>query len=146
MKLIIVDSEWNVPSDELIEYVQEKIDPTDSQGSGYGIAPIGHVVTVVGATGVPVDVSFTLEFDSGVTWDSVKSDVESAIHEYFDELIQSWSDSDGVVVRIKQIETKILNVSGVVDITNTALNGESENLTLNDDEIPILGAVTNGTD
>ena len=42
VKIVLVDSEWSVPSSELVEEVQEAIDPVGTQGTGVGLAPIGH--------------------------------------------------------------------------------------------------------
>ena len=50
VKLTILSSDYDVPSAELIQQVQEKIDPTENTGKGYGIAPIGHKVTVDGVS------------------------------------------------------------------------------------------------
>ncbi len=110
-----------------------------------GTAPIGHAVNVQGATGAAIDVSFTLTFDTGVTWSSVQGAVKAAIQSYFDELVHTWADVDSLVVRISQIETKILNVAGVIDITGTRINGRTANISLASDTIPVLGVVTNGT-
>lgn len=144
VKIIAVDSEWGVPSAELIQSVQEAVDPTGTQGQGAGLAPIGHVVTVTGVTGTNINVSFSLTFDTGVTWASVQDAVKAAIRSYFDELVHTWADTDGLIVRVSQIETKILNVSGVIDITGTKINGGAANISLDADAIPVLGVVTNG--
>lgn len=145
VKIITVDSEWGVPSADLVQSVQEAVDPVGTQGAGVGLAPIGHVVTVVGVTGKNVDVSFALTFDTGVTWASVQNDVKAAIRSYFDELAHTWADTDSLVVRVSQIETKVLNVAGVIDITGTKINGGTANIPLTPDAIPVLGVVTNGT-
>ena len=145
VKIIAVDSEWGVPSADLVQSVQEAVDPVGTQGAGVGLAPIGHVVTVVGVTGKNVDVSFTLTFDTGVTWASAQNDVKAAIRSYFDELAHTWADTDSLVVRVSQIETKVLNVAGVIDITGTKINGGTANIPLTPDAIPVLGVVTNGT-
>ena len=65
VKIVLVDSEWGVPSSELVKQVQEAIDPVNTQGTGVGLAPIGHVVTVAGVTGSKIDVSFNLTFEGG---------------------------------------------------------------------------------
>lgn len=140
-----VDSEWTVPSAVLVQSVQTQVDPTANQGEGMGTAPIGHAVNVQGATGATIDVSFTLAFDTGVTWSGVQGDVKAAIQTYFDELVHTWADVDSLVVRISQIETKILNVAGIIDITGTRINGGTANISLASDTIPVLGVVTNGT-
>lgn len=145
VKIIIVDSEWAVPSDELVQSVQEAIDPVGTQGEGVGLAPIGHVVTVEGVTGTTIDVSFTLTFDTGITWADVQSAATAAIQDYFDELAQTWETANGLIVRVSQIETKVLNVPGVIDITGTTINGGTANISLPLNAIPVLGVVTNGT-
>lgn len=144
VKVIIVDSEGGVPSDALVLSVQEAVDPVGTQGTGMGLAPIGHVVTVAGVTGATINVSFTLTFDTGVTWSSVQTAVKAAIQAYFDELVGTWADTDGLVVRISQIETKVLNVAGVIDIAGTTINGGTANVALSSNAIPVLGVVTNG--
>lgn len=140
-----VDSEWTVPSLELVQSVQTEVDPTVNSGEGLGIAPIGHVVTVKGATGTTIDVSFALTFDTGVTWASVQGAVKASIQSYFDELVRTWADVDSLVVRISQVETKVLNVAGIIDITGTTINGGTANISLASDAIPVLGVVTNAT-
>lgn len=145
VKVIIVNSEGGVPSTDLVTSVQEAVDPVGTSGTGMGLAPIGHVVTVEGVTGTAISVSFALTFDSGVTWASVQEAVKAAIQTYFDELIETWADTDGLVVRVSQIETKVLNVSGVIDITGTTINGGTANVTLASNAIPVLGVVTNAT-
>lgn len=140
-----VDSEWTVPSLELVQSVQTEVDPTVNNGEGLGIAPIGHVVTVKGATGTTIDVSFALTFDTGVTWASVQGAVKASIQSYFDELVRTWADVDSLVVRISQIETKVLNVAGIIDITGTTINGGTANISLASDAVPVLGVVTNAT-
>lgn len=46
VKLTILDSEFGVPTDTLIDTVQTTVDPEANAGEGYGLAPIGHVVRV----------------------------------------------------------------------------------------------------
>ena len=48
VKLVVLDSEYKKPTTELIDLVQTTIDPIQNQGTGLGLAPVGHVVTVTG--------------------------------------------------------------------------------------------------
>lgn len=144
VKVVVVDSEWGVPSPDLVQSVQEAVDPVWTQGTGVGLAPIGHVVTVAGVQGTTINVSFSLTFDTGASWASVQTAVKAAIQSYFDELIHTWADTDSLIVRVSQIETKVLNVAGVIDITGTKINGQTANISLDADAIPVLGVVTNG--
>ena len=65
------------------------------------------------------------------------SGIDEAISNYLLELRKSWADNPYLVVRISQIETRLLNIKGIVDIANTKLNGASENLTLGKYEVPM---------
>ena len=58
VKIVFVNSDWGIPSSDLVNSVQTAVDPVQNQGVGDGIAPIGHVVTVEGVTGTTINVSF----------------------------------------------------------------------------------------
>lgn len=142
VKLTILNSEFDPASQTLIDYVQNAIDPTQD-GTGIGIAPIGHIVTVNTASAVTVDISTSITFDEGYSWSTLQTAITEAVEEYFLSLRTGWANESHTVVRISQIETKIMNITGVVDITGTTLNGSSDNLTLGTYEIPDLGVISN---
>lgn len=124
-------------SDTLIKTVQQTIDPDEYAGEGYGVAPIGHIVKVKSAEKIEVTVKTNITFDAGYGWSNLQSSIDEAISNYLLELRKSWADNPYLVVRISQIETRLLNIKGIVDIANTKLNGASENLTLGKYEVPM---------
>jgi uncharacterized phage protein gp47/JayE len=130
VKLIITDSRHRAPTPALVAEVQEAFDPPPN-GRGAGLAPIGHVVTVEGAVSVPVDVSATLDYEPGYDWGAVSAAVYGRLDAYYDELSKAWG-AGGVVVRVTQIESRVLGVDGVRDITGTQINGVPANLDLGD--------------
>lgn len=143
VKLVIIDSEFKAPSEVLINQVQTAIDPLQNAGEGVGIAPIGHVVRVEGVQKEQVDVSFSLYYQHDWNWEAVESYVTQALNDYFLELAQTWADQEeALVVRISQIESRLLNITGILDISNTQINGEDSNFTLQLDHIPNLGTIT----
>lgn len=142
VKIIIINSNMDKASDVLVSTVQNAVDPTP-QGTGAGIAPIGHTVTVVSCDEVPVNVSTSCVLEDGYTWDSIKDQVTTAFEEYLLEIRKNWEDNDASVVRISQLENRILGIDGVIDVLNTIINGVEQNLTLGFSEIPVLEAVTN---
>lgn len=135
--LTILNSDFDVASDTLIKTVQQTIDPDEYAGEGYGLAPIGHIVKVKSAEKIEVTVKTNITFDVGYGWSNLQSSIDEAISNYLLELRKSWADSPYLVVRISQIETRLLNIKGIVDIANTKLNGASENLTLGKYEVPM---------
>lgn len=137
----VLDSAFNTASSALIERVKETLDPSDSAGEGAGLAPIGHVVTVQSAVGVAINVSTNITFEAGYGWDNMQSAIEGAVSDYLLELRKKWADGNSLTVRISQIETRILDLAGVVDIADTTLNGAAANITLGENEVPVLGEV-----
>ena len=78
------------------------------------------------------------------SWENVRQDVEAVVERYFRELRSKWSGDD-VVVRISQIEARLLEIEGIIDVQGTKLNGSSTNLYLTDEQVPVLVGVTNET-
>lgn len=142
VKIVLLDSSFNKPSDTMVKTVQEALDPTEKKGEGYGIAPIGHVVNVVGAQQVKINIMVKIVYMRGYNFEKIKNDVEDAINEYFAELRKEWSDSDSTIIRIGKIETLFLNLDGVADVTKIYINGITENYTIRGDEIPVLSEVS----
>lgn len=135
----VLDSEYNTASAALVERVKETLDPAENTGEGMGVLPIGHVVTVQSTEGVEVSITANITFDEGFGWDNLGSAIENAVSEYLLELRKSWQNTGSIVVRISQIETHILGIKGIIDITDTALNGEPANLALGAYEVPVFG-------
>lgn len=140
--LTILNSEFDVASDTLIKTVQQTIDPDEYAGEGQGVAPIGHIVSVKSAEKIEVTVKTNIIFDVGYGWSNLQNSIDEAISNYLLELRKSWADNPYLVVRVSQIETRLLNIKGIVDIANTKLNGISENLTLGKYEVPMFGGAS----
>lgn len=136
VKLIITNSQGGVPTSSLVNDVQEAVDPNQDQ-QGLGIAPIGHIVTVEGAVARNITVSATFTLESGVDPTDIQDSVNNIVDNYFKSLSTNWDKEDNLIVRISQLETRLLGVAGVLDITNTRMNNSSSNLSLESNEIPV---------
>lgn len=143
VKCMILNSADGVPDASIVRAVQEKIDPTQD-GTGVGLAPIGHVVTITGATAQEINVAVSLEYDSGYSWEDVSASVRDAIERHLADLRKDWQNTDKIAVRKSQIESLCLNITGVADVLSVLLNGASANVTVPGEKIPVLGGVTNG--
>ncbi|MBD8499972.1 baseplate J/gp47 family protein [Paenibacillus arenosi] len=141
VKCTIITSEHNVPDPALVTQVQTFVDPTVSSGLGNGLAPIGHKVTIAAVVNTLVNVTTRVTLQQGVTVGQVQADIEKAIRDYLLGLCKSWKDENQLVVRIAQIDARLLTVTGVEDVMDTKLNGAVSNITLGTDDIPKLGTV-----
>jgi len=151
VKIVFSNSQYQKPSDVLADAVQTAIDPVQNQGMGLGVVPIGHVVTVEGVENMVIDIGMQLAFEAGWGWDEVEPFVTTAIDEYFGALAAEWDnvnwreDADATLVaRINQIQTRILAVVGILDITNFTFDGSNQNIALPVNSIPVRGSVVNG--
>lgn len=146
VKIVILDSTYGVPSKELVEEVQTAVDPEQNQGAGIGMAPIGHVVTVVGAKETKINVTTTITYKSGYSFDQLKTELESALETYLlglrSALKEDWTEETQIIVRVSQVEARFLMVEGVQDIANTQINGSQSNLILEKDFVPTRGEIS----
>lgn len=140
--LTIINSEFGAASETLVQKVQTTMDPEVNAGEGYGLAPMGHVVKVESAKERKVTVKATLIFEPGYGWNNLQGLLEEAVSDYLLELRKEWADTFYLVVRISQIDTRLLNVQGVLDVQNTSINGVMSNLSLEKYEIPVPGGVS----
>lgn len=142
VRLVIQDSEFKTPSDTFIDELQELIDPMPVQGSGEGIAPIGHIVSVEGVKTQKVNVSANFELQEGYTFEELKEKIEAAISQYFDELNENWEDEDVNILNARVVVAG-MSVVGVKNITDVKFDGVSGNLIINGDYIAKLKDLIN---
>ena len=137
----ILDTTFAKASTELIRQVQEKIDPL--HGEGYGLAPIGHTVLVGAPNEKEITISGQFSFASGYSFSALESQIKEVMEKYMLELRKDWA-KENAVIRHVQVTARLLAIEGVVDIKNTKINGSADNLSLADDEIPILKIISEG--
>lgn len=143
IKLVIIDSNKQVPSSDLISEVQTYIDPLgDTWGLGYGAAPFGAFTTITGATEKNIDVSFTVVKDTNYSDEQRLINIQASINAY----LKTIAFVDNSIVSYAKIGDAILNSAGVLDYSNLTINDGTSNIALSLTsslcEIPTLGAVT----
>lgn len=147
VKIVFMTTEYKPPTADFIAAVQEQIDPVPFNGQGVGIAPIGHTVTVEGVQNSAIAIAMKLTAEQPA--ESYQTEIEGVIDAYFEELNVTWPETKidrsdrisntGLTVRIAQIESRILNITGVIDVENLTLNSSDENLVLGVDELAVRG-------
>lgn len=154
VKISFIDSSFNAPSSTLIQEVQKAVDPhynDEYAGMGLGTAPIGHVVTVVGATEFKVDIVASIELEQGYTLQQIQPSIKDSIEEYFLNLRKNWKKADdlnnySVEIIIARVRSAILNTIGVKNITDCTLNDDTVDIVLTEDstlqQLPVTGDIT----
>ena len=152
VKVVFSTSENKIPSAQFVSEVQEMLDPVPYAQNGVGIAPIGHRVTVEAVGTSAVDIGLNIKFLGEETWETSIADITATIQAYFDELNAAWQDTlvvstskyedRGIVVRISQIESRLLARPYCSDISHTTLNGAEENIELDSADLATIGKIT----
>ncbi len=154
VKIAFIDSSFNVPSSTLISNVQQAVDPhynDEYAGMGLGMAPIGHVVTIVGATSLEINVNADVEYKTGYSSQAVNPNIKTNLENYFLELRKEWDQADNLnnyslkVIMVRVISV-ILNTSGVENVISCKMNNETNDIVLTEtktlQQVPVIGDVT----
>lgn len=151
VKLILMSTDVKNPTvgSTKITEIKEAIDPTENKGKGYGLAPIGHTVTVESVEEEEINVSLKIKLSSGADVDTAKAQIEKQIKKYFSSLAEKWQDGGDITVRLAYLQYLILDeCKQIVDITETTISGEEErpedekdnpNYDVKDNKLPKLG-------
>lgn len=149
VKLVIIDSNGQPASPELVSAVQEYIDPIGEEredgsytkwGCGYGEAPVGAFCTVVAANEIPIKVEVEVIFEPD-------TDINTVINEFKYEMIDRFSsialDDESRVVSVAKVGYVLLGIPGVRDYRTSTLmlNGSQENINLEEDDVAVFDEV-----
>lgn len=146
VKLVILDNTLNLPTKTLIAEVQNTIDPVDNSALGYGLAPIGHKVTVVAPDLLNISVNIDVVSDNKVSKDVLNNAIKNSINNYFISLRKSWDKSSNnhydLTVYRSQILAVVLQTEHVVNAELPKLNGNESDIELtfnnNTSQLPVI--------
>lgn len=137
-------------SEDLIKDLQAQIDPGE-EGTGLGIAPIFHKVSVVTPTEITVPISFDLTVLNGYTIGQLEPLINQKLEDLFEQLRRSWGTLDmmqhtyEVTLYMSRIIVSISTIVGVANVSNVKINGVASDLTFIEtgevQQLPILGSV-----
>lgn len=153
VKISFINSDYDAPSQLLINKVQQEIDPhynDEYAGKGLGHAPIGHVVTVTSPENFEVDIDAEIEVVAGRTLLQIKQGIEDNLENYFLSLRKKWATATdlneySLKVIYERVKSTIMNSPGVENIISCTINNDTEDIELQEDatnqQIPIIGEI-----
>lgn len=153
VKCSILGADYMPASYTLLNTVQTEIDPMVNQGIGLGFAPIGAKATITAPSEAEISVSATLTLQPGYNVGQLQSAIEAALEAYMLSVRQSWDTNISTTgfeyaanIYRAQIIAAIVDVTGVVNATNVAINGADSDIILPQtgsvQQVPVLGVVT----
>lgn len=148
----ILGADFLPASSELVQLVQDAIDPPPGQGLGLGLAPIGAQVSITAPQAVPVDVSATLTLAAGYELETMQQPAQDAVSAYLLQVRKNWDvnvSSTAVTysaeVYLARVLAALIGMDGVVNVTALTLNGTAADLVLQQtgalQQVPVIGKV-----
>jgi len=128
VKVIIINSEKGVASEELISEVAEHIEEN---------RPIGVDVTVESAAPLVIDISVSLVLANGVDIDNAKQSISESITKYLQK-----NTFSSTYISYAQIGGCILSCDEVKDYSNLLVNNGTENIAVDETSVPVLGVIS----
>lgn len=128
VKLVIIDSNKRAASSQLIKNVENYIEDN---------RPIGATVTIESATEVKINIEATLVIDtSNYELSIIKNSFESILNKYLGEIAFKQT-----YVSYAKIGSLLMSVDGVIDYSNLTINGNHDNILIQETEIVAIGQV-----
>lgn len=142
VKAVLISSDYTVVSSYLIEQIKK--DAVPQRGAGYGWVPIGHDLTIESVKEITIDVKTRITYAAGYSNATLLDSIKAKVQGYLKSIAKKWKEMDentGLTIYISRLESAILDVQGVLDVSSTSLNGSSSNFALKNDEIPKMREV-----
>ncbi|MGM1048645.1 MAG: baseplate J/gp47 family protein [Bacillota bacterium] len=136
VKVVLLNNDMRSPTVSVVEAVQKYVDPTQD-GMGEGAAPVGSVVSVVGATEVPIDIDVKVTLLEGAGMDGIHGLLEDAVRKYLKDLAMV-----DPLVRYNRIANVVLDMPQVIDYEMLTVNGGVESILIEPEAVAVLGTVT----
>lgn len=138
---VLIGADGRGAEQSTVDEVQKQIDPLDKQGLGEGLANIGCVFTAKAATEKSIAVNVSVALAKEKSMQVAKTEIEEKLIAYFKDLALD-NKSDTAIVRLTSIGNILLNCDSIIDYSNLTLDGESSNVTISVNSVPILGTLT----
>lgn len=138
---------------DLVQTIQNAIDPVPNTGQGLGLAPIGARVTIAAPETLQVSISASVKLRPGASLSTVKAAVSAALEAYLRSVRLAWAVnvsptglSYSADVYAARVLAAIVTTEGVVNASEIQLNGKSDDLILSEtgelQQVPVVGMVT----
>lgn len=133
---------WDGPGTVKILIVGNNSEPVDTaiveKCAGYIEAnrPLGADVMVESAEGLNIDIAAEVTIDSTTTVETVQKTLAAQLTAYLKSI-----SFDKYTIVYNRIAYMLLDISGVTDYTALTINNGTTNITIADNQVPVMGSV-----
>jgi uncharacterized phage protein gp47/JayE len=128
IKVVIIDSNKQPANAELVQRVYDHI----SEEMPFGVEEL----TVLSATGVPINISATLSLADGYTNEVGIGHIKENITEYLKEV--AFKET---YISYAKTGSEVIDSEGILDYQDLLMNGGTVNIPIGDEEVAIMGGV-----
>lgn len=128
----VVDGNNNPCTEQFCHNLKEAMDPSDKETEGYGIAPIGHFVTVTSPLRQAVVVKATVQLPAGVTVLESIGSIYDVLQKHFAAIRADWGQDHDCVVYHSKIISVIIDSGLVISVKKVELNDEEADVIYED--------------
>lgn len=129
VKVVIMNNDKRAPSPELVQAVKNYLNDEDR-------VPIGAEVTVTGATEKPIAVTATVSLRSGYDLQYAMDEYSKAVDTYIKSMAMQ-----STTVQYNYFSFAFMNLKSVYNFSNLKINGQTSDIQLTAEQIPVLGSV-----
>lgn len=133
VKVIITDNEHNEASDDLVQYVKEYLDPSEAEGQGLGVLPIGHRADVESVE--KVDITIKVDVIGKANIAAYLRQANNYMVPKIKALNKNWSLEEKIIIRDRIIEDYFFTISSVTDVNVVSINNSPNRFALAENQI-----------
>lgn len=140
VKGIIISDSGSAPLKSVVDAVQEYIDP-GAEGMGEGMAAIGQIFTAEAVEELQINVSVKVVKTNESNYSDIQDKLKQVLKDYCKNLALESYSSD-IMVRYNRISAIITEMKEIIDHENLLLNGGTENISFEINQVPVIAEVT----
>lgn len=133
VKVVVIDANGLPANQSILDSVQQHIAPFGKNRGG--LAPVGHLVTVVAPLQRLINYQFSWELSPDVNAQETEDKFKAALLSYYKEV------GVGGTVYYNRVGALLINLEGVVNYSGLTVNGGVGDVQLAGDEYPGTGTV-----
>lgn len=142
VKVYFLNEEFNIPSAEEVEKLQNYLNPLDLNGEGVGKVGIDHKTIVCPAQSESLQIRINLLINESYTLDEIEQNVKKVVEDFIYNLRKEFQDTNTpIVVKRTVLANTVLNTEGVDDVDEILINGQLSNYNCQQYGVPILSTV-----
>lgn len=133
VKVVVIDANGLPANQSILDSVQQHIAPSGKNRGG--LAPVGHLVTVVAPVRKLINYQFSWELSPDVDAQETQDKFKAALLSYYKDV------GVGGTVHYNRVGALLINLEGVVNYSGLTVDGGAGDVQLAGDEYPGTGTV-----